>query len=135
MYVVQKLHGAEVKYTISEKESLAIVFTINSLKFYLTQTHFEILTDHLPLVFMKSQSFTNNRILRWIMFLQSYNFSISYIRGKKNNLADFLSRDLLLIEDDKVHASGMAVITDDFWSEKVFSNQLSSIQEVVLARK
>ena len=97
--MARKLLGAELLYSVTEKESLAIVFAIHSLRFYLTQVMFEILTDHLPIVFMKNQEFQNNRVMRWIMYLQSYNYTIAYVKGKSNELADFLSRDLVFAEE------------------------------------
>ena len=59
-YITRKLRGAELNYTIIEKESLVIVFPVDSLKFYVTQTVFEIMTDYLPLIFMCNQTFQNS---------------------------------------------------------------------------
>ena len=121
-YVARKLHNAELKYSVSEKESLAIVYAIHCLKFYLTQMPFDILTNHLPIVFMKNQDFQNNRIMRWILFLQSLNYTITYIKGKSNELADFLSRDLMLMQEEACHnANFISVVVCLCRSQKVIS--------------
>ena len=49
-------------------------------------------TDHEPLKYMNSAKFANGRLLRWAMFLQSYNFRVEAIKGSENVGADYLSR-------------------------------------------
>ena len=45
-----------------------------------------------PLKYMNSAKFTNNRLMRWAMFLQSYNMKVETIKGSENVGADNLSR-------------------------------------------
>ena len=49
-------------------------------------------TDHEPLKNMNSAKFANGRLMRWAMFLQSYNFRVEAIKGSENAGADYLSR-------------------------------------------
>ena len=49
-------------------------------------------TDHEPLKYMISVKFANGRLMRWAMFLQSYNFRVEAIKGSGNVGADYLSR-------------------------------------------
>ena len=49
-------------------------------------------TDHRPLRYMNSAKFANRRLMRWAMFLQSYNFRVEAIKGSENVGADYLSR-------------------------------------------
>ena len=49
-------------------------------------------TDHEPLKYMNSAKFANGRLMRWAMFLQSYNFRVEAIKGSENVGADYLSR-------------------------------------------
>lgn len=52
-----------------------------------------IYTDHVSLTFLQSlKQSTTGRLLRWSLFLQSYNFEIKYRPGRKNSHADALSR-------------------------------------------
>ena len=41
---------------------------------------------------MNSAKFANGRLMRWAMFLQSYNFRVEAIKGSENVGADYLSR-------------------------------------------
>ena len=49
-------------------------------------------TDHEPLKYMDSAKYTNARLMRWAMLLQSYNFKVEAIKGSENVGADYLSR-------------------------------------------
>lgn len=87
------LSPAEIKYTTTEKELLAIVYSIEKFRVYLIGIHFEIVTDHQCLTFVQSASFRGGRIARWILLLQQYSFSVVYCRGVDNVVADFFSRN------------------------------------------
>ena len=54
-------------------------------------THFEILTDHAPLRFWKTQRDLSKRQTRWLDFLCDFNFDVKYIPGITNTAADALS--------------------------------------------
>ena len=41
-------------------------------------------TDHEPLKYMNSATCANGRLMRWAMFLQSYNFRVEAIKGSEN---------------------------------------------------
>nr|AKD28118.1 pol polyprotein [Glypta fumiferanae] len=87
------LNQFEVKYTTTEKELLAIVYSIEKFRVYLIGVHFEVVTDHMSLTFLHSARFYNARISRWVILLQQYTFSISYCKGVDNLVADFFSRN------------------------------------------
>ena len=61
---------------------------------HLYGVRFVLQTDHEPLNYMNSARFTNNRLMRWAMSLQSYNMKVEAIRGSDNVGADYLSRML-----------------------------------------
>ena len=49
-------------------------------------------TDHWALVHLQTQDTLSDRQARWVEILQDFNFTIAYIPGPDNHLADFLSR-------------------------------------------
>ena len=85
-YASRKLSDAERNYSTIEKECLA------RFHMYLYGVRFVLQTDHEPLKYMNSAKFTNNRLMRWAMFLQSYNMKVEAIKGSENVGADYLSR-------------------------------------------
>ena len=93
-YASKKLSDTELNYSTIEKECLAVVWGIKRFHMYLYGVRFVLQTDHEPLKYMNSAKFTNNRVMRWAMFLQSYNMKVEAIKGSDNVGADYLSRAL-----------------------------------------
>ncbi|KAK7114298.1 hypothetical protein V1264_000380 [Littorina saxatilis] len=91
-YASKKLSGAEKNYSTMEKECLAIVWGIKKFELYLQGVKFVLQTDHKPLTYLTSAKFVNNRIMRWVMYLQNFDMQVESIKGSDNVGADFLSR-------------------------------------------
>ena len=53
---------------------------------------FQIRTDHKNLEYFMSVQKLTERQMRWSLILSKYNFTISYIKGKDNPMADALFR-------------------------------------------
>ena len=84
---------AELKYSITEKEVLALVWSIEKLHLYLYGKSFNVYVDHQPLKFIfASNSKLNVRISRWQLKLQAYDFKVIYKKGELN-IADFVSKN------------------------------------------
>jgi hypothetical protein len=86
------LRSAETKYSVIEKECLALVFAMKQFRHYLLGRKFQLQTDHKPLVWIKS-NIDNPRISRWALALQEYDYEIQYKPGLQNIVADTLSRE------------------------------------------
>ena len=98
-YAARTLRGAEINYSVQEKEALGTIFGVKKFRHYIMHSRFElrILSDHESLKFLKSQDKALvGRMARWAMYLQQYNFEIKYIKGPTNSLADALSRNISL---------------------------------------
>ena len=92
-YSSRTLTPTEQNYSQLERECLAILHACETFRVYLLGKHFEIITDHKPLVhlFNNAQSQMPLWIERWSLRLQEFDFTISHIKGTVNP-ADFLSR-------------------------------------------
>ena len=88
-YYSKKLTSAQKNYTTTEKELLAIVMTLKEYRKILWGAKLFIYTDHKNLTF---RTFSIKRILRWRLFIDEFDATMSYIEGSKNVLADCFSR-------------------------------------------
>jgi hypothetical protein len=93
-YLSRVLSKAEMRYSTTELEALAMVWALKKLRAYVLGREVEIETDHYPLCqFHKGRS-RNGRLDRWaVEMLSEYNITeIRYKKGKCHCDADLLSR-------------------------------------------
>ena len=91
-YISRSLTPAELKYSITEKEGLSLVWCIEKLHLYLYGKTFKAIVDHKPLKYIfSSEAKLNARISRWQLKLQAYDFTVVYQKDE-TNIADFISR-------------------------------------------
>ena len=91
-YASKKLAPAETRYSTLEKECLGIVWGVTKFRLYLAGKPFVLQTDHQPLAHINKTKFQNNRIMRWALALQGYDYTVQDIAEKDNVAADYLSR-------------------------------------------
>jgi hypothetical protein len=91
-YASRKLLDRERRYSVEERECLAIMWGIEKFDRYLFGKQFVIETDHCGLQYMKEGRMKNARVMRWSLALQNYCFKINYIKGCNNVISDYLSR-------------------------------------------
>ena len=92
-YYSYKLKPHQQSYATVEKELLGIVLTLQKYEvFFSTHLPVTIFTDHNPLTFLSRARLTNQRILRWSLYLQNFNLILNYLKGADNVIADALSR-------------------------------------------
>ena len=89
----QALGKSEKNYSTYERELLAFVKSAEALRVFLLGKPFTLRTDHRALAaIFNSKLRTSDRVIKWIMRLQEFNFKIECIAGKDNVVADVLSR-------------------------------------------
>ena len=86
------LNNAESNYSTTKKECLAIVWGVQVFRPFLVATHFEILTDHYALQWLRSMKSTSAILHRWAAALEDYRFTILHRPGKLQGHVDALSR-------------------------------------------
>jgi len=102
-FVSKNLSKAELNYTVTEKELLAVVHSLNKFRHYIIgyQTFMHI--DHASIRYLMNKPNVNACIIRWLLLLQQFDLTIVDKPGKENVVADFLSRlDLLVGEEGMV---------------------------------
>ncbi|CAB0043507.1 unnamed protein product [Trichogramma brassicae] len=92
-YASRTLIDAEVNYSTTEKELLAIVYAVQYFRPHLFGLKFKIITDHKPLVWLHNLKNPTSRLARWRERLRDYDYEIIHKSGKINLNADALSRN------------------------------------------
>ena len=84
------LKGAELNYTVTEKEFLAVVCSIERWHYYLHKP-FLVVTDHKPLLGLTHTE--KPRLKRWMLRITPFKFDIEHRAGTSMTDVDPLSRD------------------------------------------
>ena len=111
-YVNRVLSPAEVNYTVTEKECLALQFAIRKFWPYLEGYKFVAITDHSALTWLRNRKEPTGRLARWVLEMQQWDFKIIHKKGALNHVPDALSSDL---EGSEVASFS---ITVDAWYAK-----------------
>ena len=91
-YESRRFAPAELNYTVSEKEALAVIHALKVWRCYLESgQEVTLVTDHHPNTYMQNQTNLSRRQARWSEFLARFNFKWEYRPGRLN-VADPLSR-------------------------------------------
>lgn len=94
--ISRTLSKTEENYATNERELLAIVWALQSLRHYLYGIKdINIFTDHQPLIYSISDKNPNTKMKRWRAFIEEYSPSFYYKPGKENVVADALSRQFV----------------------------------------
>jgi hypothetical protein len=91
-YYSRVLTDAEKKYSIYEKECLAVTFGCEKCRPYLEHTEFELPCDNLALCWLLKKVKDVGRLGRWLLRLAPFKFSVKHTKGVENVVADALSR-------------------------------------------
>src|SRR5215469_14577954 len=96
-YASKTLDAAQVNYTTTEKEMLAVVFAFEKFRQYLVGTKVIVHTDHSAIKYLMSKKDAKPRLIHWVLLLQEFDIEIRNRPGKENLVADHLSR----LEDEE----------------------------------
>nr|GEV25097.1 DNA-directed DNA polymerase [Tanacetum cinerariifolium] len=91
-YASKTITEAQIHYTMTEKEMLAVVYAFKMLRPYLVLSKSIVYTDHFALKYLLSKQDSKLRLIRWVFLLQEFDIIIRDKKGMENLAADHLSR-------------------------------------------
>ena len=93
-FASKALTEAQQGYVAIELESIAVAWAMEKSHHFLYGNHFMLETDQKPLetILARSLNHTTPRLQRILIRTFPYNFTVCYLPGLKNQLADYLSR-------------------------------------------
>ena len=91
-YTSRTLNCAQMNYTTTEKELLAVIFALDKFRSYLIGSPTVVYSDHAAIRYLMSKQDAKPRLLRWILLIQEFNLTIKDKKGAENVVADHLLR-------------------------------------------
>ena len=90
-YASKTLTDPQLNFATTEKELLAVVFTMDKFRSYLVGAKVIVYTDHAALKYLLTKKDAKPRLIHWILLLQEFDFEIRDRKGAVNCVADHLS--------------------------------------------
>nr|GEY58135.1 DNA-directed DNA polymerase [Tanacetum cinerariifolium] len=91
-YASKIMTEAQIHYTTTEKEMLAVVYAFKKFRPYLVLSKSIVYTDHSALKYLLSKQDAKQRLIWWVLLLQKFDIIICDKKGTENLAADHLSR-------------------------------------------
>lgn len=91
-FASKSLSNCQRKYSICEREVLALTFGIDKFKDIIAGNKIVVHSDHQAISFFKKAHFNNPRLHRWMLAISQFDIDFQFIKGSENVVADVLSR-------------------------------------------
>lgn len=117
-YASRTLSRGEQKFSATERECLAVIWSVERFRPYVEGGHFTIVTDHYSLLWLHNLKDPQGRLARWALRLQPYSYNLVHRKGKEHVVPDMLSRSM---EQEVVNVPVISEVSqvEDPWYEKM----------------
>ncbi|RDY05550.1 Retrovirus-related Pol polyprotein from transposon 17.6, partial [Mucuna pruriens] len=91
-YASSTMDSAQLNYTTTKKELLAIMFALDKCCSYLLSSKIIVFSDHVALRYLLKKPNAKSRLIRWVLLLHEFDLEIRDKKGAQNSMEDHLSR-------------------------------------------
>lgn len=91
-FVSSKLSDTQLRWPTREKEAWAVIYCLKKFDHFVKSRHIIVKTDHQSLKWLFEAK--TGKIARWASLLCEYDIEIHHIKGRDNEIADMLSRQV-----------------------------------------
>jgi hypothetical protein len=103
--VSKTLTATQRNYSQIQREALAIVFALTKFHHFIYGRNFILVTDHKPLLALFGPNkaipaMAANRLARWALMLNQYEYTVEYRKSSQHGNADALSRNPVGADDN-----------------------------------
>ena len=89
-FVSKSLTDIQLRWSVIQKEAFAIFYCCTTLDYLLRDRKFVIETDHRNLTYLQKNN--NSMVIRWNIAIQELDYTVRFIPGSQNTIADSMSR-------------------------------------------
>jgi hypothetical protein len=91
-YHSKRFSDRESRYCARRRELLGIKKSVEHFEVYLRGVNFTVRTDHASLRYIKTTKNLPDQVIRWVMYLEEFNYKIEIRKGTLHTNADAMSR-------------------------------------------
>ncbi|PTQ27291.1 hypothetical protein MARPO_0207s0002 [Marchantia polymorpha] len=114
-YASRQLNPAERNYSTTERECLAMVFSVKKFRHYLICNPVVFFVDHMAIKYLVNKAELSGKLARWVLLLEEFDYTVEYKPGCMHLQADHLSRLSEDVEtsplDDRLIDDSLFVVT------------------------
>jgi transposase InsO family protein len=123
-FMSHTLSDVQLRWSTVEKECYAIFRACMEMEYLIRDRKFHLFTDHRNLVFLTNPhgtKGTSEKVVRWRLAIQEFDFDIAHIEGKSNIAADGFSRLVKKPEKEAREAAFLELDALEVVQERVLS--------------
>ena len=91
-FASKKLNATQRNWATVEKETFAILWSLQKYRHWLFGADIIVYSDHNPVTYLTEAASKSAKVMRWALAIQEYNVKFVYKAGRTNVAADCLSR-------------------------------------------
>jgi hypothetical protein len=91
-FASSKLTPTQERWTVSERESYAVIFGLRTFDYLVFGNNITIFTDNVALKYVQQNSTNSPKLFRWGLTLARHSVTVKHLPGVSNPVADLLSR-------------------------------------------